>query len=155
MSEMLRCGDCALFERGGTAALYNWWGDCEVSPDPLSVHGSDEACKKFKPKGEPELLAEKVYEWDIGDFKMHETGDVQELPVEDACINIFDSAPVRLGGYKAVYIYRFPWLAFKPKGWRQWVVFLWGTDVWFGRWPFCKCLFAANVLVWMLGWVMG
>jgi len=68
--------------------------------------------------------------------------------VGDVHVSILSSQYERLGGYKALCFGR---PQFMPKGWHQWIVFLWGTDVWFGRWPFCKCVVAANVLVWVLG----
>lgn len=42
----------------------------------------------------------------------------------------------------------------KPKGFRQHWVMIWGTDIWFGKWPFLKLLAAANVAAW-IGWVMS
>ena len=63
--------------------------------------------------------------------------------------SILDGQYSRLGVYKAV---QFGKPQFGPKGWRQRIVFLWGTDIWFGKWPFCKCMIAANVLVWGLMW---
>ena len=86
---------------------------------------------------------DEALEQDIDDFRIHhKTRDVRGLH------GILGSPYKRLGGYKALC---FGTPQFMPEGWRQWIVFLWGTDIWFGRWPFCKCVVAVNVLVWVLG----
>lgn len=45
------CVCCEFFEQDETAARYSWYGQCPESPEPLSKHGADVGCEKFKDKG--------------------------------------------------------------------------------------------------------
>jgi len=38
----------------------------------------------------------------------------------------------------------------KPKGFWQWWHFLWGWDVWYGKFPLFKSLVIINILIWIL-----
>ncbi len=80
--------------------------------------------------------------WCDGDVELPD--DRRGPPVEDMRISIPDAPYERLGRWKALQF----GVGMMPKGWGQWIVFLWGMDIWFGKWPLCKSLVAANLLMW-------
>ena len=42
----------------------------------------------------------------------------------------------------------------RPKGFDEWVYFLWGFDVWYGPVPLMKSVVVSNVIMWVLMWVI-
>lgn len=41
----------------------------------------------------------------------------------------------------------------RPKGFKEWVRFLWGFDIFVGPVPFLKMIVGANAVVWLLAYV--
>ena len=62
------------------------------------------------------------------------------------------------GNLEIKHVYNSKWKALefrtgengKPKGFKEWFWFLWGSDVFFNRVPIFKTMIAANFLVWII-----
>lgn len=74
-----------------------------------------------------------------------ETNDKDSITIPGEFVMSADPSPFPKG-WKALYFS----LPQRPKGTRQWVNFLWGWDIFYGRFPLIKSLLAANILVWVV-----